>query len=165
METKLIILRGPSGSGKSTVAKRLKDSSSRNIATIEQDMFRHNILHDQENAREISAIMMKDAIVSALSNGYDVIADGIFDISHSKKLFDEILDEHQDNNYIYYFNISFNETLARHDTRRKKNDFSEEEMKKWYMSPSPSGYDFEVEISENMSEDETVAMIKKDVGY
>ena len=165
MDTKLIILRGPSGSGKSTIAKRLKDSSARKIATIEQDMFRHNILHDQENARELSAVMMRDAILFALQNGYDVIADGIFDIAYSKNIFDEILEEHKENNYIYCFNISLEETIRRHNTRDKSNDFGEGEMTKWYVSASPSGYEFEEEINEGMSEDQIVEKIKSDVSY
>ena len=165
MDTNLIILRGPSGSGKSTIAKKLKDSSPRKVATIEQDMFRINILHNQAGSRELSATMMRDAILSSLDNGYDVITDGIFNISHYKKIFDEILDKHRGNNFIYYFNISFEETMRRHATRDKKSDFGTEEMQKWYTSASPSGYDFEKEITEDMSEELILKKISKDVCY
>lgn len=164
MDTKLIILIGPSGAGKSTTAKRLKELSSRNTATIEQDVFRHNILHDQENSREVSAIMMKDTILTALRNGYDVIADGIFDITHSKKIFDDILAEHTSDNQIYYFNISLEETIRRHGTRSKKNDFGEDEMKKWYIPANLMGYDFEREITEGMSEEDIISIISSDIG-
>lgn len=164
MDTKLIILRGPSGSGKSTITKRLKDMSTRKTATIEQDMFRHNILHDQENSREVSAIMMRDAILTALRNGYDVIVDGIFNIAYSKKIFDEILDEHKLGNYLYYFNISLEETIRRHSTRSKKDEFGEDEMSSWYASASPLGYSFEKEISEDMSEEDVIELISSDIG-
>ena len=165
MDTKLIILRGPSGAGKSTIAKKLRESSSRKIATVEQDMFRHSILHDQDGARELSATMMKDAILSALGNGYDVIADGIFNLTYSKKMLDEIFENHKNNNFIYFFNISFDETVRRHAQRDKKNDFGAEEMRKWYTSASTSGYDFEKEITEDMSEDDVLREILKNVEY
>ena len=164
MNTKLIILRGPSGSGKSTIASRLIGESARKIATIERDMFKVNILHNQPGSRELSALMCRDAIVSALSGGFDVIADGIFNISSYSDVFDSIIAVHQNNNYIYYFDISFEETMRRHSTRDKRNDFGKDEMEKWYTDASPNGYDFEVRIGEDLSEEDIVRKIQAETG-
>jgi len=164
MNTKLIILRGPSGSGKSTIASRLIGESARKIATIERDMFKVNILHNQPGSRELSALMCRDAIVSALSGGFDVIADGIFNISSYKEIFDSIIAAHGGEVYMYYFDISLEETVRRHQTRIKKDEFGETEMQKWYSTASPAGYEFEIRVGEDLSEDEIVQKILLETG-
>ena len=167
MATRLIILRRPSGSGKSTIAYQLKSSlKSRKIAILEQDLFRDKILDNQDIAsRKASALMMKELIMIALDAGYDVIADGIFDIFHFKSLFDEIIHIHKENNFMYLLDVSLKETIRRHNTRPKMNDFSAEHMKSWYKRPSSSGYNFEKEIPEEMDQEDILNSILSDLDF
>lgn len=162
--TRFIVLRGPSASGKSTVAAKILQTSTNKIATVELDLIRHNILHDQEDARDLSAEMCKDLILKALDAGYDVITDGIANMIHYRQMFDEIIQLHPSDNYMYYFDISLEETLKRHQTRPKKGDYNEDDLRGWYKSASPSGYGFEQRINETMSLEQITQKILAETG-
>lgn len=164
MDTKLIILRGPSGSGKSTIANILPQRSKYKFATVEQDMFRQTILHNQLGARELSATLCKNSIIECLESGFSVIAEGIFNAKNYKQIFDAIIKNHPNNNYAYYFDVSFEETIRRHKTRDKKHQFNSEDMKPWYKSASPLGYDFESVINENHSIEDSINKIIQETG-
>ena len=81
MTSKLIILRGPSASGKSTVATELFKKATRNTCLIEQDYYRFMFRPRDHGSKQNSATMHKmitNNVLTALSDGYDVIAEGIF---------------------------------------------------------------------------------------
>jgi adenylylsulfate kinase-like enzyme len=164
MDTKLIILRGPSGSGKSTIMAELKSQSQRKIATIEGDYFKRNILHNLSESKEVGAFMCKEVALLALQYGYDVIMEGIFKMKHYDQTMRELLDAHQGDNYLYYFNIPLEETIRRHESRHKKADFGRAEMTKWYSSASPTGYDIEQIIGEHLTQEQIVQKILSDAG-
>jgi adenylate kinase family enzyme len=165
VKTKLLVLRGPSGSGKSTVAKLLFKDAARKTVLIEQDHYRF-IFNPagggkKPNSDTIHKMIKNDTLI-ALGDGYDVILEGILSVKSYSKVLDDIFQKHAGENYIFYFNISFEETLRRHSTRDiKPLEFGEKEMREWYLTAHKSNHDLEQVIPESFSLEETVQFIKE----
>ncbi len=162
---KLIILRGPSGAGKSTVARGLFERASRPTVLIEQDHYRFIFkpAGGLVNSKTIHQ-MIKANVLIALQDGYDVILEGIFNVKSYRVTFKEIFAVHKTGNYIFMFDISFEETLRRHRTKPNKDEWSEADMKDWYRPKDFLGHDFEYTVAEAASTDETVSKIRQITG-
>ncbi len=156
MSSKLIILRGPSAAGKSSVAK-LVGSSNANLIIIDHDDYRPHLTNLTTDD------MLKDTL-EELSQGHDVILDGILTMPKYKPLLDKLFESHPDNNFIFNFDTSFTETLRRHHTRQKSKLFGEDKMKDWYQTSQPTGYDFEITIPEEFTLEQAVNRIKEVTG-
>jgi adenylate kinase family enzyme len=163
-KTKLIVLRGPSGSGKSTSAKALFEMATNPIALIDQDHYRFIFKPAGGGSKANSDTihkMIKGDVLIALNDGYDVILEGILSVKSYGGLLDGIFAAHKGENYMYYFDISFEETVRRYHTKpdAKKKEFSEEDMRQWYPAAHRSNHTLERIIPESHSLDETVAYI------
>ncbi len=158
---KLIILRGNSGSGKSEVAKRLREASERRTALVGQDNIRREILGEIkiDNGENIALIEL--VVGFALDRGFDVILEGIFGAHRYGDMLGRLL-ERCANTHLYYFDISFEETLRRHSGKPNANEFGEKEMREWYMHRDLLGHKNERIISENSSLEDTARMIIND---
>ncbi|HSX14430.1 MAG TPA: AAA family ATPase [Candidatus Saccharimonadales bacterium] len=166
-ESKLIVMRGHSGSGKSSVAKAIQEQAEKPLVILSHDLFRiapFKSLKDRSLANELSAEMVVDCASMLLERGFDVIIEGIFYFPKYKSYFDKLFAKHPSNNSVFMFDIDFDETLKRHQTRSKVTDFGVEEMKEWHQELQPSGYDFEKTITNDSTLEETVQFICKIAG-
>ncbi len=167
--SKLIILRGPSGSGKSTIAKRLFEMAEHKVALIEQDYYRFIFKpagHGGKlNGPTIHKMIESDVLI-ALENGYDVILEGILSVNSYKDVFESIFKKHQTENYIFYFDVSFEETVRRHTTRTvRAPGFGEKEMKEWFPGSYKSDHHLERLIPESFSIEDTIKFITETANY
>lgn len=141
--TKLIILRGPSGAGKSTVVQELLEATARQTAYIEQDQYRFMFKppggHDGET-KTIHEMILHNAL-TALRDGYDVILEGILNQPSYHEVFEALVREHPKNNYAFYFDVSFDETVQRHRMRKKVNLFPEAGMWQWQRLKRQLGFE------------------------
>ena len=87
--------------------------------------------------------LVRDSVLAALSNGFDVILEGILSVRGYREVFTTLFREHPHNNHLFYFQVSFEETLRRHAGRAKAPLFGEDDMRRWYKSDDLFGYDFE----------------------
>ena len=154
----MIVLRGNSGSGKSCVARAIQEKIAPHPVLIEHDQFRRKILKEHEGPDIINDQLILQTVQFALAHNRDVIIEGIMRVEYYKKLFDEIIDIHPNENYFYYFDIPFEETLRRHSTKNNI-DFGEEEMKQWFKENDILGYPCETIINANNSLDDSVKQI------
>ncbi len=161
-KAKLVILRGPSGAGKSTVARVLFAKTKKQTVLIEQDYYRFIFkpAGGNVNSKTIHR-MIKQNVLAALEDGYDVILEGIFNVHAYKDTFEEIFSVHKTNNFVFTFDVSFDETLRRHRTKPNKDAWSEADMKDWYHPKDFLGYGFEHIISEKSSADQAVKTIQE----
>lgn len=160
--SKLIILRGNSGSGKSTVALELAKGLSTKTAIVDADYYRQTMLFPKPvEKNDLAALMSQDALY-CLEHGYTVLWDSIFYANDRNKAYlGKFLTElHPKDNFIFNFDVSFEETARRHSLRPKSNDFTTEEMKEWYKPIEKLGYDFEYSIPESNTLEQTVNFIK-----
>ena len=160
--SKLIILRGNSGSGKSTVALEIAKHSAEKTAIVDADRYRVDMLFPKPVHGPDLAELMRHNVMYCLDHGYNVLWDSIFYATEQNKDYiGECLNKlHPKDNFIFTFDVSFEETARRHNLRHKSNDFGVEEMKTWYQPVEKLGYDFEYVIPESNSLKETVNLIK-----
>jgi adenylate kinase family enzyme len=159
-DTRLIIVRGPCGAGKSTVASRLLESP-RPTALIEQDPYRFifNVREGEMYSKTVRQ-MIRDNVLSALGNGFDVILEGILGTKGYRDVFALLFREHPRNNHVFYLDVSFDETVRRHHGRAKVSLFTEADMRSWYKPRDVFGYDFERVIDEHSTLEDTVRLIR-----
>ena len=129
---KLIILRGNSGSGKTTIAKELQKKFGRNTMLISQDMIRRDMLKVKDGKNTLAVPLMKELLIYGNKHSEIVILEGIMYADWYKSLFELAVLLYDTRVYAYYFDLPFEETLKRHQTKPNCNDFGEEEMRRWW---------------------------------
>jgi adenylate kinase family enzyme len=164
----LLILRGPSGSGKTTVAKRLFEIAKRRTALIEQDHYRFIFNPAGSGSKPNSDVihkMIEHNTMLALQSGYNVILEGILSVKSYKKAIDRIISNHSGSCYIFYFDISFEETVKRHLTKEGNYTYGEAQMREWYPAARKSEHRLENLIPEVFTIDQTVNHILNISGF
>ena len=160
-DSKLIVLRGNSGSGKSTVAKHLRESAAnQRIAIVEQDYLRRIILKEKETDGGDNINLIEQTVEFALSKGYDVILEGTLYFPRYGDML-RLLAGMCPENYFFYFDITFEETVRRHATKPNAHGFGEKEMEAWFHSDDRTNFQSEVIVKESDSMEEIVANIVK----
>ena len=129
---KLIILRGNSGSGKTTIAKELQKKFGRNTMLISQDVIRRDMLRVKDGENTLAVPLMKELLIYGNKHSEIVILEGIMYADWYKSLFELAVQLYDTRIYAYYFDLPFEETLKRHQTKPNCNDFGEEEMRRWW---------------------------------
>lgn len=157
---KLLVLRGPSGSGKSSVARAVRVDWKKPAALIEQDYLRRILLKEKDIPNGLNLKLIKINVLFALENSYDVIMEGIFDAGRYGAMFEEIISLHPENNFFFYFDIPLEETFRRHQSKPNKDEFGEQEMRRWYKEHDFLNCVKEILIPENYSFIQTVEFIK-----
>lgn len=129
---KIIILRGNSGSGKTTTAKALQKHFGRNTMLISQDEIRRNMLNVEDGMNTKALPLMKELLIYGRNHSDVVILEGIMYADWYRSLFELAVRLYDAKVYAYYFDIPFEETLKRHQTRQQCNEFGEKEMRSWW---------------------------------
>lgn len=157
--SKLIILRGNSGSGKTTVAKELQNRFGRNTMLISQDVIRRDMLKVKDNENTEAIPLMKELLKYGYLHSEVVILEGIMYADWYKPLFEMAAQLFQDKIYAYYFDLSFEETLRRHQTKANRYEFGEESMRQWWREKDFSHVLKESIITDEQELQDTVSKI------
>ena len=162
---KLIIVRGPSGSGKSTVVAQLMKQATRLTAHIDQDMYRF-LFTDKDKTGDVRREMITSDVLIALKHGCDVILSGILSGKTYTygPMFEKLLTAHPQENYIFYLDVSLEETVRRHKGRPEADKFTAAEMAEWYTWTAPLSHAGEMKIPEDSTLEETVKFIQERAG-
>lgn len=155
--TRLIVLRGDSGSGKTTTAAALRPLLGPQTAVIHQDYFRRDLLAGGEKTTrsEDAAILIEAVVRQSLDLGYDVILDGILNLRDYAERLEQLWRDHRGVTRIYQFDVGFDETVRRHETRELRHAFTAEKMREWHDGWQPLEFVEEGRIGP----DETLAQI------
>ncbi|MDD6146171.1 MAG: zeta toxin family protein [Oscillospiraceae bacterium] len=161
---KLIIIRGNSGSGKTTVAKKLQEEFGSNTMLISSDMVRLEML----NVRGVQgAIQSKDLMIQLLRYGRRhseiTILEGILPTDDYQELFEAAVEEYEENIFAYYYDIPFEETLLRHQTKPDHDRFGEIEMKRWWREKDYLDIISETKLNKEQSLKEVTELIYHNV--
>jgi predicted kinase len=162
--TKFIVLRGNSGSGKSGVARAVRLAQGEPMAYIEQDCLRRIILKEKDIAGGLNIQLIKETVLFSLRNSYHVILEGLLLKKRYEGMFEELLKLHPSNNHFFYFDVSLEETLKRHQTKINKDEFGEVEMRDWYKETDLLHCAEEEIIPESNSLEESVKQILSSAG-
>jgi hypothetical protein len=133
---KLVIIRGNSGAGKSTSAKQvrleiLRRGLARQVALVEQGYFRRIVLKEKEVEGSNNLELLRQTVLFCLENGYDVVLEGILWSGRCRGLLQELIGV-ADEAHVFYLDVSFGETLRRHQTKPNAHEFGEQEMREWF---------------------------------
>lgn len=157
---KLIIIRGNSGSGKTTLAKNLQHRFGFNTMVISHDVVRREILWVKDGEGTPALPLMMELLKYGHKNSKVVILEGILDAEAYDELFIAAKKLYNDNIFAYYYDIPFEETVSRHQTRAKKHSFGAEDMKRWWKEK-----DFLQNISEEIISEEITLEQAADLVY
>lgn len=161
--SKLIIIRGNSGSGKSTLAKALQQKFGYNNILISQDVIRRDMLRVKDGADTKALPLMKELLLYGKSNCEVIIMEGILNASWYEPLFELAMYEFEGKIFAYYYDIPFDETLARHQTKPNRGDFGEIDMRNWWIERDFINFIPEKVITKDMGLNHTVELIYQDV--
>ena len=145
---KLIILRGNSGSGKTTIAKELQNRFGSNTMLISQDVIRRDMLKVKDGENTQALPLMKELLIYGSNHSNVVILEGIMYADWYKPLFELAVKLYGTEVHAYYFDLTFEETLKRHQTKPNCHEFGEEAMRRWWREKDFSDVLHEVTIAD-----------------
>jgi len=161
---KLVIIRGNSGSGKSSAARALQRQIGPNTLLISQDIVRREMLRVHDGIDTAAIPLLMALMEYGYSNCQMTIMEGILNATWYKPVFDKAIELfHEDNIHAYYYDLSFEETLKRHDTKKNKLDFDADDMRRWWNEKDYIGSISEKSWNEDITVDEAVKMIMSDL--
>ncbi|TDM02470.1 kinase [Macrococcus carouselicus] len=163
MTPRLIILRGNSASGKTSTAQLLQEELGEGTMLVSQDVVRRQMLRVKDQVGSISTDLLETLVHFGMENCQYVILEGILTNRKHGDMLRELYQRYNPEVYVFYFDISFEETLKRH--RFKNVTFGEDEMKRWYLEKDVLSIDSEKLITDEWSQEEIVASIIKEVRY
>lgn len=159
----LIILRGNSGCGKTSTARLLQRQLGDGTMLVSQDVVRREILRVKDIESNPAIQLIYDLCMYGNNVGYTVILEGILSNKKYGAMLHRLLDDFQGEKLIYYFDVSFEETVRRHATKPNAHEFGESEMRQWWKDQDVLNVPGEQRIDEQFSQAEIVDLIHRDV--
>lgn len=158
---RLIILRGNFGSGKTTLARTLQKRFGPNTMLISHDMIRMQMLNVWgKTGIEKSLPLLIELVKYGRTHSEITILEGILDSGEYRELFECCLWEYGAENIdAYYYDLPFEETLIRHQTKPNRMDFGEADMRRWWREKDILPMIGETILTKEISLDRAVEMI------
>ena len=156
MESKLIIIRGNSGSGKTTTTKGLQNHLGRGTLLVSQDTVRREMLKVQDRDGNLSIDFIEQIAEYGKGKCEFVIVEGILYKHHYGVMLNNLIQFFNHKAYTYYFDLSFEETVKRHNSRSKKMEFGEDSLRAWWNPNDYLGVDGETVLTNDMSQNRCI---------
>lgn len=163
MESKLIIIRGNSGSGKSTIAKSLQNHFGQGTLLVSQDIVRRDMLKVHDRDGNLSIDLIRQIAKYGKDKCKFVIVEGILYKKRYGDMLNHLIRFYNERAYVYYFDLSFEETVKRHNSRTKKIEFGEHSLRAWWIPSDYLGVDNETILTNEMSPNEVLQLILSQV--
>jgi len=161
---RLIVLRGPSAAGKSTVAAELARACASKVAILEEDYFRRVILQRKDEDRTACTRMLHASALAALDSGFHVVLEGILNARYYRWVIGDLAARNPGRSFLYYFDITLEETLRRHQGKPIAGEVAPSSVRDWYSAASPVGHPGEMIIPESFTAQHTVRFIQQTSG-
>ena len=160
MESKLIIIRGNSGSGKTTIAKTIQKHLGSGTLFISQDTVRRDMLNIHDRKRNLSIDLIRQIAEYGKGKCEFVILEGILSKQRYGEMLHDLIHFYHEKVHIYYFDLSFEETVKRHNLRPKRMEFGKENICAVLVeSKGLSWVDSEVLLTDDMSQEDVIELI------
>ena len=130
---------------------------------VSQDVVRREMLRTKDFAGNPAIELIYDLCLYGRKIGYTVILEGILSNKKYGKMLQRLLVDFAGNYRVYYFDVSFEETVRRHKLKPNRHEFGETEMREWWKDKDYLGVPSETLIDETMSQADIVQMILRDV--
>ncbi|GGP11665.1 kinase [Oceanobacillus neutriphilus] len=159
MESNLIIIRGNSGSGKTTTSKALQNYLGHETLLVSQDVVRRDMLKVHDRKGNLSIELIRQIAEYGKGKCEFVIVEGILYESHYGEMLRHLIQFYNQRTFTYYFDLSFEETVARHNESSKKMEFGEESLQAWWKPNDYLGVEGENLLTNDMSQDDVMELI------
>ena len=130
---------------------------------VSQDMVRREMLRVKDSENNPAIQLIYDLCMYGNNVGYTVILEGILSSKKYGAMLHRLLNDFQGEKLIYYFDISFEETVRRHTTKPNAHEFGESEMRQWWKDQDVLSVPGERRIGEQLTQAEIVHTIHRDV--
>lgn len=164
MESKLIIMRGNSGSGKTTIAKSIQDYFGSGTLLVSQDMIRRDMLKVHDRDGNLSIDLIRQVAEYGKDKCEYVIVEGILNKNRYGDMLYHLIDFFDGRAFTYYFDLSFQETVKRHNTRSKRLEFGEDSLRLWWTPNDYLGVAGERKLTNEMSQQDIVMLVINQLG-
>ena len=124
---------------------------------------RREMLRVKDSESNPAIQLIYDLCMYGNNVGYTVILEGILSNKKYGAMLYRLLNDFQGEKLIYYFDVSFEETVRRHATKPNAREFGESEMRQWWKDQDVLGVPGERRISEQLDQAEIVDTIYRDV--
>ena len=159
--SKIILIRGNSGSGKTITANEIHDILGEGTLLISQDYIRRTMLKVKDKPMNLAIGLIESMIEYGINNCEYTIVEGILAENKYGAMLRNIVKK-ADSVYAYYYDLSFDETVRRHNTKMN-NDFNSEQMKEWFIPHDLLGIENEKSIPDTITKDDMVKLVLKDI--
>jgi predicted kinase len=159
VESKLIIIRGNSGSGKTTTAKNLQHFLGHGTLLVSQDNIRREMLKVHDREGNLSIDLIRQIAEYGKNKCNYVIVEGILYKNRYGEMLNNLIRFFDQKTYTYYFDLSFEETVMRHNSSSKKEEFGEESLRAWWNPQDSLGVDGEIILTNDMSPNDILNLI------
>lgn len=88
-----------------------------------------------------------------------VIVEGILGKEIYQDMLYKLIQFFDNNADVYYFNLSFSETVKRHQTKKNAHEFGIQKLKQWWLEEDYLGVENEITLPEKLSENEIMTLI------
>ena len=161
--TRLVVVRGNSGCGKTSVAAAVRSHLGRTCALVQQDVLRRTVLRERDIPDGANIGLISLVARYALDHGYHVLVEGILHAERYAEMLAELADDHRGTTTFYYLDVSFEESVNRHATRRQAAEFGAEDMRGWYRAHDVLGAPEERVVPQNSTLAGTTSRILDEV--
>ncbi|GAF24543.1 kinase [Bacillus sp. JCM 19047] len=126
---------------------------------VSQDVVRRDMLkvHDRDGNPSIDLIYR----IAEYGRGKCefVIVEGILNKSRYGEMLKNLIQDYNQEAYTYYFDLSFEETVKRHNTRTKNTEFGEDSLRAWWTSKDYLEIQGEMLFTNDMSQEDVLKQI------
>ncbi|MGJ5713055.1 kinase [Staphylococcus auricularis] len=157
----VILIRGNSGSGKTTVAKEIHHLLGPVTLYISQDVVRREMLKVKDKPNNLAIGLIEQILDYGMRHCDFVILEGILSENKYGDMLRNTLKQ-ADKVFAYYYDLSFEETLRRHQTKGNT-DFGEKEMRSWFTPHDTIGLENESIVDDNMTKEDMIQRIMEDL--
>lgn len=162
VDTRLVVLRGNSRSGKSTLSMALRQ---RPMSVVGQDHIRRIILKDRDKRELTAAVELIDLNVRfCLDHGKDVVLEGILWSTKYGDMIRRLLADHRGSNHVYYLQVDFDETVARHTASADADEWTADDMRSWWNEGDLLGIPEETVLDASLPQSQLLSRIEHDLG-
>ncbi len=159
IKTKLVIIRGNSGSGKTTIAKSLQQHFGEATLLVSQDTVRRDMLMVRDREGNLSMELIRQIAEYGKGKCELVIVEGIFVKHIYEQMLRDLIQFYEGEAHVYYFDLPFEKTVERHQSRPQAEEFGEESLRKWWSPEDFLGVVGEKTLTLDMSKDDILRII------
>lgn len=148
-ETRLIIIRGNPSSGKTTLARTIRSRVGHDVAIIGHKELRRYTLGVVDRPGTPTPGLLDTMVRYCLDHGMHVVLEGVMPSTLYADMLRQLRSDHEGITRCYWFDLHFDETLARHRNKPTM-DYTEEKLKaSWTGTDLVDGLDEGLLLSED----------------